>query len=99
MGVWVPHATFGMPEKGKPIRPVLTHIRFLGVLSTHGSPWWWWHLVMGAPGAKIMIRGLRPLVSPRCKTFYVSLHEMDSTSADDREAFLDRVRSAAASIA
>ncbi len=36
--VWIPHATFTMPEGGKPIGRVLTNIRFIGVVSTLGSP-------------------------------------------------------------
>lgn len=97
--VWIPHATFDMPEKGKPIRPILTHIRFIGAISTLGSPWWWWRIVMGEPGRRIMLRGLRPLVSRRCRTLWVALHDMDSATASDREAFLKRVQSAVASIA
>ena len=40
--VWIPHATFTMPEPGKPIGRVLTNIRAISVISTLGSPWWWW---------------------------------------------------------
>jgi NAD(P)H dehydrogenase (quinone) len=90
--VWVPHATFGMPEPGKPIRPVLTHIRLIGAISTLGSPWWWWRLIMGEPGRRMLIRGLRPLVARRCKTFWLALHEMDSASPEKRARFLARVR-------
>ncbi len=89
--VWVPHATFGMPEKGKPIGRVLTNIRLIGAISTLGSPWWWWRLVMGEPGRRILIRGLRPLVAPGAKRLWLALHEMDSTSEAARRRFLDKV--------
>jgi NAD(P)H dehydrogenase (quinone) len=38
--VWVPHATFRMPEPGRPIARVMTNIRVVGVISTLGSPRW-----------------------------------------------------------
>jgi putative NADPH-quinone reductase len=89
--VWVPHATFGMPEKGRPIGRVLTNIRLIGAISTLGSPWWWWTFAMGAPGRRILIRGLRPLVSPAARTFWLGLHGMDSTTQETRERFMAKV--------
>jgi len=89
--VWVPHATFTMPEPGKPIGRVLTNIRHLGVVTTLGSPWWWWTFVMGAPGRKILLRGLKPLVAPGCRTQWLALHRMDSATQDQRAAFLAKV--------
>ena len=90
--VWVPHATFTMPEPGKPIGRVLTNIRHLGVVTTLGSPWWWWTFVMGAPGRKILLRGLKPLVAPGCRTQWLALHRMDTASLATRQQFLARVR-------
>lgn len=89
--VWVPHATFAMPEPGKPIRGCLPNIRLIAAVSTLGSPWWWWRVIMGEPGRRILLRGLRPLVHPRCRTIWLALHEMDSVSADQRAAFLAKV--------
>lgn len=89
--VWVPHATFVMPEPGKPIGRVLVNIRLLGAVTTLGSPWWWWRVVMGEPGRRIMLRGLRPLVAPRAKTLWLALHDMDSVSEAKRKGFLEKV--------
>ncbi|GGK34644.1 NAD(P)H-dependent oxidoreductase [Salinarimonas ramus] len=88
--VFVPHATFGMPEKGKPISRLLTNIRVLGAISTLGAPrWWWWF--MGMPGRRMLLTGLGVLFAPRCETFWMGLHEMDSASREERERYLDRV--------
>lgn len=89
--VWVPHATFTMPEHGQPIRAVMTNIRLLGVITTLGAPWWWWNVAIGAPGRKILLRGLRPLIDRRARTFWLSLHEMDSAGAARRSRFLAKV--------
>jgi putative NADPH-quinone reductase len=92
--VWIPHATFTMPENGKPIGRVLTNIRAITVVSTLGSPWWWWTLVMGEPGRRVLLRGFRPLVHPSCRTDWVALHNMDSATDKQRARFLERVRTA-----
>jgi NAD(P)H dehydrogenase (quinone) len=89
--VWIPHATFTMPEAGKPIGRVLTQIRFIGAVSTLGSPWWWWRLVMSEPGRRTLLRGLRPLVAPRCGTLWLALHGIDGATADQRTAFMEKV--------
>lgn len=92
--VWVPHATFGMPEPGKPIARILTNIRFIAAVSTLGSPWWWWKLGMGEPGRRILLRGLSMICAPRCRTMWLALHEMDSAGEEKRKSFLATVENA-----
>lgn len=88
--VFVPHATFGMPQPGRPITRVLTNIRVLGAISTLGAPrWWWWF--MGMPGRRMLLTGLGVLCAEGCRTFWMGLHEMDSAAREDRERYLDRV--------
>ncbi len=95
--VWIPHATFGMPERNKPITRVLTNIRTIGAISTLGSPrWWWW--IMGAPGRRTLLTGLSVLCAPRCRTFWLGLHQMDSSSDSERAAYLQKVRGKLASL-
>jgi putative NADPH-quinone reductase len=89
--VWVPHATFRMPEPGRPIGRVLTNIRHIAAVSTLGSPWWWWRWVMGEPGRRMLLRGLGALCAPRCRTLWLALHRMDSAGPEARRRFLDRV--------
>lgn len=87
--VWVPHATFRMPEDGKPIGRVLTNIRRIGAISLLGSPRWWWWLV-GMPGRRILLTGLRVLCAPGCRTLWLAHHEMDASTPATRARFLDR---------
>jgi putative NADPH-quinone reductase len=96
--VWIPHSTFLMPERGKPIRPVMTHIRLVGAVSTLGSPWWWWTLIMGEPGRRMLLRGLKPLIAPQAASFWLGLHEMDSVGHRRRTNFLHKVRKKMAQI-
>jgi NAD(P)H dehydrogenase (quinone) len=88
--VWVPHATFQMPERGKRIRRLLTNIRLIVAISTLGSPKWWWRF-MNEPGRRMLLRGLGAMVSPRVRTRWLALHRMDSVAEYERKAFLDTV--------
>ncbi len=88
--VWVPHATFTLPEDGGAIRPLMTHIRFLGAVTTCGAPWWWSKFV-GEPGRRTILRGIRALCARRCRKFWLAHYEMDSSTAESRAAFLARL--------
>ena len=90
--VWVPHATFTLPTDKIEWTPHLTNIRLMGVVTTLGSPWWWWTVGMGAPGRKVILRSLRLCCHRRCRTFWLGLHRMDSTTAEQRHAFVEKVR-------
>jgi NAD(P)H dehydrogenase (quinone) len=92
--VWVPHATFEMPENNAPIRGVLKNIRSIVAVSTLGSPWWWWKVGMGEPGRRMLLRGLPVLCAQGCKTQWIALHKMDSATDVQRGRFLKRVRTA-----
>lgn len=96
--VWVPHATFAMPSGNKPIGRVLTNIRLIAAVSTLGAPWWWWELVMFAPGRRVLLTGIDVLCHPRCRKLWVALHKIDSATLAQREAFLERVERRMASI-
>ncbi len=89
--VWVPHVTFAMPTDTTPITPKMMNIRKIAVVSTCGAPWWllWW---MGHPGRNTLLRGMRALCHPRCKTMWVAHYLMDSSTSDSRLSFLSKLR-------
>lgn len=88
--VFVPHATFSMPADNQPIRGLLDNIRFIGVVTTLGSPrWWWWW--MGEPGRRILLLGIRALCPRTCRTLWLAQHRMDEIGPEQRKAFLARV--------
>jgi putative NADPH-quinone reductase len=88
--VLIPHEAFSMPEKNQPIRGLLTNIRFIGAITSLGSPKWWWWLV-GRPGQRILMSGIRALCAPRCKTMWLALHRIDVVGEVERKAHLERV--------
>jgi NAD(P)H dehydrogenase (quinone) len=89
--VLIPHETFTMPEGNQPIRGLMQNIRLLAVVTSLGSPKWWWWLV-GRPGQRILLSGIRVLCHPRCKTLWLALHRIDVVGEAERKAHLDRVK-------
>jgi NAD(P)H dehydrogenase (quinone) len=89
--VWRPGVTFTLRTPTEPMRPALTNVRMIGVITSFGSPWWFWTFLMGAPGRKIILRGLRYCTSPRTRTFWLGLHEMDTQDENARRRHLDKV--------
>ncbi|MEM7044445.1 MAG: NAD(P)H-dependent oxidoreductase [Pseudomonadota bacterium] len=88
--VWLPEVSFALPQDDGPIMPLMQHIRLLGGVSTYGAGWWWTRYV-GDPGRRTVMRGVRALCAPRCRTFWLGLHKMDSSTDAGRTAFLKRV--------
>lgn len=95
--VWIPHVVFRMPEKGKGIRSNMDHIRVLGVVTTCGASWLLSKL-MGEPGRKTLLRGLRALFARRCRTFYMAHYRMDFSTPESRAAYLAKVEAKIASL-
>jgi putative NADPH-quinone reductase len=87
--VWTPGVAFDLPRDG-PIRPALTNIGRLGVVTTCGASWWLTQIV-GAPGRNLILRGLRFLMAPRCRTLFLAHYRMDASTPESRARFRDRV--------
>jgi len=88
---WLPGVAFTVPTKpGERPGPALRHIRWLGVVTTSGSPHWWLWLIRD-PGRMLFVRGLRALLARRCRVVWLQLYSMDTASDEKRGRFLDRV--------
>ena len=88
----VPGVAFLMPDgANKNIRPGLQHINHMGVFTTCGASWWLTQMV-GAPGKRTLLRGLRLNCGKRCKTAFAAHYLMDSSTPISRAAHLRRVR-------
>ncbi len=89
--VLVPGVAFLMPDAdNKDIRPGLGHIKRIGVFTTCGATWWLTRLV-GAPGRRTILRGLRFICAKGCRTTYAAHYAIDSSTPESRAAHLVRV--------
>ena len=90
--VLVPGVAFTMPSDDNPrFGHTLKHINRLGLFTTCGASWWLTHLV-GSPGRRILMRGLRALCHGRTRTVFAAHYLMDSSTPQSREKHLARVR-------
>lgn len=92
--VLVPGVAFLMPdETNSNIRPGLDHIGHLAVFTTCGASWWLTRLI-GAPGRRTVLRGVKLLCARGCKTAFAAHYLMDSSTDQSRAAHLRKVRRA-----
>lgn len=88
--VWVKGVAWDLPEGASRLRPLLNNVRRLVAVTTHGSSWRV-NAVQGAPGRRIVGRALRVICHPLCRTKWIALYSLDSSTDAQRTAFLRRV--------
>jgi putative NADPH-quinone reductase len=88
--VWATDVAFKLPADGGRIISLVPHITRIGVVTTCGATWLI-SFLMGQPGRKTILRGMRALCAPRSRTLYVAHYDMDRSTAQTRRAFLQRV--------
>ena len=89
--VMVPGIAFLMPDaENNDIRPGLTNIKRLGVFTTCGASNWLTFLI-GAPGKRTLLRGVRLICAKGCKTTFAAHYLMDSSTAESRARHLQKV--------
>ncbi|MGI6855820.1 NAD(P)H-dependent oxidoreductase [Mesorhizobium sp. 1B3] len=89
--VWAKDVAFALDGEDAKITPLMTHVRKLGVITTCGAARWW-SFVIGQPGRKTLLRGIRALCAWRCSTFYLAHYRMDTSTPESRAAFIRRVK-------
>ncbi|MEW5420601.1 NAD(P)H-dependent oxidoreductase [Amorphus sp. 3PC139-8] len=87
---FVPHMAFAMPPESESLSGKLDHIRVVGVVTTCGANWMVSKL-MGEPGRKMLVRGIRGLCARQCRTFYCALYKMDTVSEGERRRYLNEI--------
>lgn len=88
--VWATDIAFSLSPDGR-IVPRMSQIRKLGIVTTCGASWWLSHLI-GHPGRKTILRGIRALCAPRCRTIFMAHYRMDASTPESRAAYLGKVR-------
>ncbi len=89
--VWVNGVAWTLPAGADRVRPTLANIRRITVVTTHGSSKFV-NALQGEAGKRIANRSLRVLCSRRCRTRWIALYRIDSSTADARAEFIERVR-------
>ncbi|MEL6102685.1 MAG: NAD(P)H-dependent oxidoreductase [Pseudomonadota bacterium] len=89
--VLLPDVAFLMPDAiNTNIRPGMTHIKRLGVFTTCGASWMLTQMI-GSPGKRTLLRGVRAVCAPNCKTVFAAHYLMDSSTHATRAAHLEKV--------
>jgi NAD(P)H dehydrogenase (quinone) len=90
--VWRPGVAFLRPQRpgGLP-RPALTHMRRITVVTTSNAPRWWTWL-LGDPNRRLFTRALRACCGGGCRVRWLQAHSLAVSTAEQRSAFVDRVR-------
>lgn len=89
--VWATEVAFRLPPDGGRIISLVPHITRLGVVTTCGATWWL-SFLMGQPGRKTILRGIRALCAPTARTLYVAHYDMDRSTPETRAAFLGKIK-------
>lgn len=89
--VWATEVAFRLPPDGGRIISLVPHIMRLGVVTTCGATWWL-SFLMGQPGRKTILRGIRALCAPAARTLYVAHYDMDRSTPETRLAFLGKIK-------
>ena len=90
--VLLPDVAFLMPDATHAnIRPGLTNIKRIGVFTTCGASRWLTFIV-GAPGKRTLLRGVRFICAKQCKTAFAAHYLMDSSTPASREKHLKKVQ-------
>jgi putative NADPH-quinone reductase len=89
--VWATDVVFRLPKGKGGIESMMQHVGRLGVITVCGAPWWW-SVLIGQPGRKTLLRGMRALCARRCRTFYLAHYLMDVSTDATRAAFLKQVQ-------
>jgi NAD(P)H dehydrogenase (quinone) len=90
--VWANGVAWQCSPGATRVSPLLTGIRRLIVVTTHGSPKYV-NVLEGEGGKRTISRSLRAMCHPRTRTRWIALYGVDTCSAARRARFLGHVES------
>lgn len=91
--VWIEGVAYTVPAAAKRVKPLLTQMRCLSVVTTHGSS----KLVnalQGEPGKRVALRGLRAICGFTTPVHWVACYGMDRANDRQRHRFIKRAQAA-----
>ncbi|MBM3567781.1 MAG: NAD(P)H-dependent oxidoreductase [Alphaproteobacteria bacterium] len=93
--VFLPGVSFTLGADGV-ARPALTHLRKIAGIATYGRPWWLVTFGVGDFPRYSVTRYLKRLTGGRAKVEYRAHYDMNRSTPESRQRFLDKVRRAMA---
>ncbi|TPW16062.1 MAG: putative oxidoreductase [Acidimicrobiaceae bacterium] len=88
--VLVRGVAWDLPEGANRIRPLLTNVRTIVGVTSHGSSKFV-NSIEGEAGKRTLSRSLRAMCGLRCRARWIALYAIDHSTPEQRERFLDRV--------
>jgi putative NADPH-quinone reductase len=88
--VWVRDVAFYLPPDSNRVHARLRNVRRLVAITTHGSSKFV-NAVEGEAGKRLVTRTLRAVCHPLARTTWLAMYGVDTSTAAQRAAFLDRV--------
>lgn len=95
--LFVAGVAWELPAGKSVLRPLLTNINRIVVVTTHGSSKFI-NTLQGEPGKRVMTRSIRTMCSRRTRTTWCALYGVDLAGEDARREFLDKVETTLRSI-
>lgn len=92
--IFAPGIAFDHAQDFGPIKPRLTNLKKIVVITTLGSPSWIDWLVMRRPVRRILKTAVFGLCAPKARFTMLSLYKAESVDAALLESFMRRIRSA-----
>ena len=89
--VWLPGVAFDPPQGPGLIRPRLTGLQQVLVITTRGGPWWADRLVMGQPVRRMLKTAILRPCAPQARFDMVSLYRAESADAARLARFEARI--------
>ena len=89
--VFMNEVAWVLPEGASRIRPLLTNVRRLVIVTTHGSSKAI-NSLQGEAGKRIALRSLRLMFHRRVRTTWIALYSLDRASDQKRERMVSTVR-------
>jgi NAD(P)H dehydrogenase (quinone) len=86
--IWLPGVAFSLADGQT--RPLLHNIVRFSVVTTYGSPWWLIKL-MGDPNRRVLMGGIRQLLSRKARTQWLAKYHMDFADEASCARFLEKV--------
>lgn len=91
--VWIEGVAYTFPAAARRVKPLLTQVKSLAVVTTHGSSKLV-NAVQGEPGKRVALRGLRAICGLTTRVRWIACYGMDRADDRQRRRFIKRAQAA-----